>query len=611
MKRVFIFFGLCVASAACVSGVIVDGAPCPCPSAGFCCENDRCVRRSTCDAPGGTTGAAGSDGIGGGGGSGASSGDGGGAGADGGGDGGAAGGNGGDVGRGGTGGTGGTGGDAGGTGGTGGTGGDAGGTGGTGGDAGGPGAGGAGGGNGGDAGGGGGHTTPPGGVVQPWLDGGPTYLRAIVRIGSCSGTLVDQDWVLTSGHCALKVGDPVVSVRPSGNVTRTIDRIEDWEWEHNSRYLHLAHPIADIPHVPLYWGSTEDVIGRQVTCYGHAGNDLWSAILPTRAHADQTTSPGTFETVRDRTNPNVLPNVAGGGPCFLNEQLAAIDRGWLADGSSGLETSFAEFRSWMIAAMRRQRARSFQVVSDETVYVLDSNQELWRENSSGGDRMSVDRDVHTFHAIDASTVYVRGFDWYLWREQPDMNNREMVDAGVIDFHALNASVVYVLGGDFNLWREVGTYMNRTWVDGTVLQFGTVGLSHVFILGFNRVLWNGAPDDRTHVDVAAVSFQAVNETTVYFLADDFSLWRQAHVDDYRRIEKNVWDFQVIDDSIVYVLDQDGTLWRKGVGAPTRDRVDGAVAAFQAIDANVVYVLDRDGTLWRERGNSASRTLVDRR
>jgi hypothetical protein len=100
-------------------------------------------------------------------------------------------------------------------------------------------------------------------IVRPWIDDSPGYARAVVLIGSCSGTLIDQDWVLTARRCQAQIGDPVVSVRPSGSVTTAVDRIDDnYASGDDSRYVHLSEPITDVPPVPLHWGSTGEIIGE-------------------------------------------------------------------------------------------------------------------------------------------------------------------------------------------------------------------------------------------------------------------------------------------------------------------------------------------------------------
>ncbi len=467
---------------------------------------------------------------------------------------------------------------------------------------------------GGDAGSDGSPGVGEGHIVQPWVDSSPAYARAIVQIRNCSGVVVDQDWVLTARRCGAQLGDAVSSIRTTGSLTTTIDRImDDWATGDDAEYLHLLQPIADVPVVPFYWGTTDAVVGNAVTCYGYSGTDLWAATLSTRPHADQTTDPNTFETARDGGSATLLPGGAG-GPCFFHDQLAAVDSGWLHDRTGGLETSFSAFRSWMVATIRSERAHLFQVLGSDALFLLDKRQQLWREDVTGENRVLLDGTARSFHAVDVSTVYVLGFNSNLWRETPDMDNRTLVDANALDVYGVDSSEVYVVGYNQNLWRETGDYLNRTYVDGNVLQFGPVGPSRVFALGFNRNLWNenGDQSDRTQMDSSVVSFAPVTDRTAYVLWDDFSVLHE--VDTYVNatpVDQNVWDLQPIDDALVYVLGQDGTLWRERGSAADRDRVDGRVARFQALDATTVYVLDEDGTLWLEQGDSSNRTFIDSR
>ena len=452
-------------------------------------------------------------------------------------------------------------------------------------------------------------------VVQPWVDSSPAYLRAIVQIGSCAGTVVDQNWVLTSKRCNAQLGNSVSSIRTNSNVTTTIDRVvDDSESGDDAEYLHLLQPITDVPAVPLYWGTTDAVVDQPITCYGYSGADLWAATLSTRPHAGQGADPNTFETARDGGDPTILPGAGAGGPCFFDDRLVAVDSGWLPDRTGGLETSFPEFRSWMVATVRSERSRLFQVLGSDALFILTKGQQLWRENVAGGNRVLVDATVRTFDAVDFATVYVLGFDSTLWRETPDMNNRTMVDANALDVYGTDASQVYVLGFDENLWREYGDNQNRTFVDQTVLQFGPLGPSRIFALGFDRNLWNenGDQNDRTLMEALVVGFQAVTDRTAYVLRNDFSISHEIDSSATATpVDQSAWDLQAIDDTLVYVLSQDGTLWRERGSAADRDLVDTRVARFQALDATTVYVLDQDGALWREQGDSSDRTFIDNR
>ena len=64
------------------------------------------------------------------------------------------------------------------------------------------------------------------------------------------------------------------------------------------------------------------------------------------------------------------------------------------------------------------------------------------------------------------------------------------------------------------------------------------------------------------------------------------------------------FDPIDSNNVYVLGSNGALWLEhgpfGTVPPTREQVDGNVAAFDAIDLGAVYVLGStgDAALWQE-------------
>jgi hypothetical protein len=449
-----------------------------------------------------------------------------------------------------------------------------------------------------------------GSIVQPWPDGTPGYTRSIVKIGDCTGVAVTPDWVLSAGRCGSQVGDIVTSVRPSGDVAKPIDRIASSSTD--AVLLHLAGPLTDVPSVPFYWGTTTNVVGQPITCYDYWANGLWTATMPTRAHADQNADPGTFETVRNAVDSTILPG-APGGPCFFEDQLVAVDGGWLANRAGGIETSFAEFRSWMIATVRGQRGRIFQAIDSDAVFVTDRSDQLWRWHADGS-RSFVDANLRDFQAIDASVVYVVAFDGTVWRELPDAGNRIVVDETTLSVQAMDATVVYVLGFDFNLWNEIGTYQTRTMVDANVLSFRAVDSSHAFVLGPDRTLWNeiGSAANRTMVDTSVVDFQPVSDTTAYVLRDDFVLWREdGSFATATQVDSGVFDLQAIDDSLVYVVDQDLTLWRERGTSANRELVDRGVVAFQAMDATTVYVLDQTGNLWREQGSSTSRVLVTSR
>src|SRR5262249_26354906 len=106
--------------------------------------------------------------------------------------------------------------------------------------------------------------------------------------------------------------------------------------------------------------------------------------------------------------------------------------------------------------------------ANNTVYVLGSDRNLWREYGSMSSRDWVDGNVSAFFPVDVNyTIYVRGLDGNLWRERGSMKSRDWVDGNVTSFFPLDSTNVYVRGSDGNLWLEKGSMSSRSWVDGSV------------------------------------------------------------------------------------------------------------------------------------------------
>jgi hypothetical protein len=264
--------------------------------------------------------------------------------------------------------------------------------------------------------------------------------------------------------------------------------------------------------------------------------------------------------------------------------------------------------------------RAFRALDANTVYVLGTDGNLWREfdtwNNPLKPRNQVDRNVNTFQALDANTVFVLGTDGSLWREFGTWNNtrrpRNYVDGSVQAFQALDISIAYVLGTDGNLWREFGAWDNsqqpRQNVDGHVRAFQAIDASMAYVLGNDGKLWrefgtwNNVLQPRQNVDASVSAFQALDANTVYVLGNNGNLWREFGTwNNAKRprvqVDGNVKAFQALDATTVYVLGTDGNLWREQGTMQTRTQVASNVLAFQAVDDNTVYTLCAGDILFR--------------
>ncbi len=213
-------------------------------------------------------------------------------------------------------------------------------------------------------------------TVTPWGPfSAPTETRAIVKIGGCTGTVVDARWVLSATHCGFSRGMTVTNLRPGGNVTRTVDRVVPHPTL-DVAMLSLSAPMpGDIPAISLGSGSTRDLIGRVVECYGYGAKDVttnctssadcgagqkcqsgWcltpssvlrTGSLPTR----ENTTPGYFNTVRNITNQSTLPGDSG-GPCFLSGVLAGVNSAWYLDLGGAIHVSVPDVRHWVRNVIR-------------------------------------------------------------------------------------------------------------------------------------------------------------------------------------------------------------------------------------------------------------------
>lgn len=336
-----------------------------------------------------------------------------------------------------------------------------------------------------------------------------------------------------------------------------------------------------------------------------------------------------FRNVSAATNYIVYPPSSGetssGGHAVFASSYDAnglwIENSWgTGYGKSGyaeLSWSFVnQYVSQAVSIVTAPMKTRFQAIpGTNTVYVLGSDGNLWRETGSAGNRNLVDGHVAQFQAVDSTTVYVLGTDGNLWAENGNSSNRGLVDGNVASFQDINSQEIYVLGSDGKLWRENGNSASRTFVDGNVVQFqGLMDSMYVFVLGTDGHLWREYYDHNTRflVDGNVRQFQAIDQTTVYVLGTNGNLWHEiGNYSNRTQVDAQVAGFEPLLDgsSTVYVQSYNGNLWREyGNGTPAT-WVDGSVAAFQALDGTTVFVLGTNGNLWHETGTMSNRFLVD--
>jgi hypothetical protein len=156
---------------------------------------------------------------------------------------------------------------------------------------------------------------------------------------------------------------------------------------------------------------------------------------------------------------------------------------------------------------------AFQALSDSQALVLGSNGNLWLENGPWGPvpppRSPVAGNVaipvpvaqgtpivSSFQGLSAQEVFVLDSSGNLWFEifpfATEIIPPTQIDGNVLAFQALNSQEAFVLGRNGNLWYEFGPWgpvpPPRQQVDDNIVAFQALTNAQVFVLDSGGDLW---------------------------------------------------------------------------------------------------------------------------
>jgi hypothetical protein len=142
--------------------------------------------------------------------------------------------------------------------------------------------------------------------------------------GICSGTLLNERWIVTAKHCGASSSGNVTTLTRGGD-TRTVVAVVN----HPSLDVTLVQASSAFPNVwptSMYPWDPQRLVNQDVTCYGYGVNALpgsgHGTLRKGAMHVDRTDS-HIVVVPADGRNQISAPGDSGGG-CFLNNKSRAL-----------------------------------------------------------------------------------------------------------------------------------------------------------------------------------------------------------------------------------------------------------------------------------------------